>query len=210
MKTLHSSNKPKTYRYSSNCWSWRAALELGLVQEPRRYPRRDCRAGADHRRPLRELDGRWCLERWRSPQCLRCWMVVRPGMDLSPGSRLSARKASTGRNFDLIYLKSAEISKKCSSNSTLYWFIAASSSANICCFNPSSIPLLGCSNLVDEAIVPNAELVEDRAETPLFTFLWLLFESSSVNFRKIFEVFGWFCVWVWWGILNVWFVEFVI
>lgn len=57
---------------------------------------------------------------------------------------------------------------------TLYWFIAASSSANACAFNPSSIPFVCESNLADDAAVPNDELVEDRAETPLFTFFWLL------------------------------------
>lgn len=36
------------------------------------------------------------------------------------------------------------------------------------------MPLLCDSNFADEAAVPNDELVEERAETPLFTFFWLL------------------------------------
>lgn len=52
--------------------------------------------------------------------------------------------------------------------------MAASSSANTCAFKPSSIPLLCESNLADDAAVPKDELVEERAETPLFTFFWLL------------------------------------
>jgi hypothetical protein len=48
--------------------------------------------------------------------------------------------------------------------------MAASSSANTCAFKLSSMPLLCESNFADEAAVPNDELVEERAETPLFTF----------------------------------------
>lgn len=48
--------------------------------------------------------------------------------------------------------------------------MAASSSAKTCAFKPSSIPFECESNLDDDAAVPNDELVEERAETPLFTF----------------------------------------
>lgn len=64
---------------------------------------------------------------------------------------------------------------------TLYWFMAASSSANTCAFKLSSMPLLCDSNFADDAAVPNDELVEERAETPLFTFFWLLFSVSNFS-----------------------------
>lgn len=50
----------------------------------------------------------------------------------------------------------------------------ASSSASACALTASSMPLELFSNRVLAAAVPNEELVEDRAETPLFMFLWLL------------------------------------
>lgn len=46
--------------------------------------------------------------------------------------------------------------------------MAASSSAKICCFKCSSIPLF--SNLPLVAAVPNEVLVEDKAVTPDLTF----------------------------------------
>jgi hypothetical protein len=48
--------------------------------------------------------------------------------------------------------------------------MAASSSARTLAFKDSSMPLEGLSNLVDAAAVPNEELVEERADIPLFTF----------------------------------------
>lgn len=50
----------------------------------------------------------------------------------------------------------------------------ASSSASACALTASSMPLELFSNRVLAAAVPKEELVEDRAETPLFMFLWLL------------------------------------
>lgn len=59
---------------------------------------------------------------------------------------------------------------------TRYWFMAASSSAKACALTASSMPPLACvSKRVDAAAVPNEELVEERADTALFTFFWLLF-----------------------------------
>lgn len=57
---------------------------------------------------------------------------------------------------------------------TLYWFIAASSSARAWALIASSMPFACCSKRADAAAVPNDELVEDRADTPLFMFFWLL------------------------------------
>jgi len=51
---------------------------------------------------------------------------------------------------------------------TLYWFMAASSSASTWALSCSSMPLV-LSNLLEAAAVPNAELVEERAETADFT-----------------------------------------
>ena len=59
--------------------------------------------------------------------------------------------------------------------------MAASSSAKTWAFKPSSMPLLCDSNFADDAAVPNDELVEERAETPLFTFFWLLLFSFHVS-----------------------------
>lgn len=54
--------------------------------------------------------------------------------------------------------------------------MAASSSAKACALTASSMPPLACvSKRVDAAAVPNEELVEERADTALFTFFWLLF-----------------------------------
>lgn len=71
--------------------------------------------------------------------------------------------------------------------------MAASSSANAWAFKLSSMPFVCESNLVDEAAVPNDELVEERAETPLFTLFWLFHfnlifvgEVKDANFYVIF------------------------
>lgn len=53
------------------------------------------------------------------------------------------------------------------------------------------------SNFVDAAAVPNEELVEDRADTPLFMFLWLLFlVPSEVIDRCKGTVTGSVCAWL--------------
>lgn len=52
--------------------------------------------------------------------------------------------------------------------------MAASSSASACALTDSSMPLACVSKRVDAAAVPNDELVEERADTALFTFFWLL------------------------------------
>lgn len=53
--------------------------------------------------------------------------------------------------------------------------MAASSSARACCRNASSMwPFPVCSSRVLLAAVPNAVLVEDRADTPDFTLVLLL------------------------------------
>lgn len=51
----------------------------------------------------------------------------------------------------------------------MYWFKTASSSAKTACFNDSSTPSDCC------AIVPKELLVEERADTPVFTSVrWVL------------------------------------
>ncbi len=72
--------------------------------------------------------------------------------------------------------------------------MAASSSANACAFSDSSMPLAWLSNRVDAAAVPNDELVEDRADTPLFTFFWLLliFVCNAVCVLLDIVDLGWF------------------
>lgn len=68
----------------------------------------------------------------------------------------------------------------------------ASSSARAWALTASSIPLLLLfSNRVDAAAVPKDELVEDRADTPLFMFLWLLLlVHDRIELQDIEEVCG--------------------
>lgn len=56
--------------------------------------------------------------------------------------------------------------------------MAASSSASTCCFSDSSMPLVCESRRALAAAVPNAVLVEDRADTPDFTLVLLLHGAS--------------------------------
>lgn len=59
--------------------------------------------------------------------------------------------------------------------------MAASSSASAWAFTVSSMPFVCVSKRVEAAAVPNEELVEDRADTPLFMFFWLLFVCMFVG-----------------------------
>lgn len=66
----------------------------------------------------------------------------------------------------------------CSRGLTLYWFMAASSSASACCLSVSSMNSadapLALSRRLDAATLPNDDDVEDKAPITLATFFWAL------------------------------------
>lgn len=59
----------------------------------------------------------------------------------------------------------------------------ASSSARACALIASSIPSELFSKRVEAAAVPNEVLVEDRTDTALFMFLWLLLLVNRIDRR---------------------------
>lgn len=69
--------------------------------------------------------------------------------------------------------------------------MAASSSASACALTASSMPFVCVSKRVEAAAVPNEELVEERADTALLTFFWLLYMRANCGF----------CVYVWKDVL---------
>lgn len=80
--------------------------------------------------------------------------------------------------------------------------MAASSSANAWALTLSSMPFGWASKRVDAAAVPNDVLVEDRADTPLFMFFWLLLNEFCLVFfflriylihMRIRVFIGWDC-----------------